>query len=240
MHDPRKFRLARQWSNRELREIACLVTGDVVNVSAGEDVDKEGSRYSCYFHRADSYSLTNYKDGTFRGFRGRDNEYQLELTSDLPPELSGRFDAALNHKTLEHVFDVNMAFRNLCELSSDLVIVIVPFCQQQHEEPDYGDYWRFTPSCMRKLFEVNEMEVVYEAANNEFNVATYLLFVGSKHPERWRSLMPAWAPIYPAASWVGDSPWKEWNRKLARKLNVLSRLRPVAKTEPGASREHAA
>ena len=201
MTNPRKYRLARRWSNRELRKIAHLVTGDVVNVSAGEDVDKEGSNYAAYFTEAASYSLTNYKPGSFRGYQGRENEYQLDLTSELPAALVGRFDTAFNHTTLEHVFDVNTAFANLCRLSRDLLIVVVPFCQEQHESADYGDFWRFTPSCLRQLFGVNGLHVVYEAANNEFNVATYLFVVGSRYPDRWTGVMPAWDPVYPAASW---------------------------------------
>lgn len=223
MHNPRKFRLARTWSNVQLRRIAALVSGDIVNVSAGEDVDKQGSHYADYFSGADSYSLTNYKSGSFRGFQSRENEYQLDLTESLPEELRQRFDVALNHTTLEHVFDVTTAFANLCAMSRDLVIVVVPFCQQQHEEPDYGDYWRFTPSCLEKLFELNDMEVVYEAANNDFNVASYLISVGSKHPQRWYGVMPESEPIYPAASWVGDSPWKHWKQQIRTKLRLVSR-----------------
>ena len=220
-HNPRKFRLARKWSNEVLRQIAPLAEGDVVNASAGEDIDKEGATYSEYFSGATSYTLTNYKSGSFRGFRDRDNELELDLTAALPDSLADRFDVVFNHTVLEHIFDVIAAFANLCTMSRDLVIVVVPFCQQQHEEPDYGDYWRFTPTCIRKLFEINGLDTVFEAANNEFNVASYLLAVGSKHPERWATRMPASDPIYPAAGWVGNSPWQEWKRSVRAKLSLF-------------------
>ena len=41
----RKHRLPRVWSNAELRRLAGLFDGDVVNVSAWRDEDKEGRRY---------------------------------------------------------------------------------------------------------------------------------------------------------------------------------------------------
>ena len=60
----RQFRLARHWSNEELRKIAKLFEGDVLNASAGTDEDKEGAYYSEYFSRAASYELSNYSPGS--------------------------------------------------------------------------------------------------------------------------------------------------------------------------------
>ncbi len=212
----RKFRLARIWSNRELKKIAPLFTGKIANVSAGENNDKEGDTYDNYFINGEEFWLTNYEPGTYRGFQGRDNELLIDLTKALPQEFEGKFDVVFNHTTLEHIFDVFTAFRNLCKLTKDIAIVVVPFTQEQHETPGYLDYWRFTPTCMRELFKTNGMHVLYESANNDFNAATYLFFVGSKRAAHWKGKMPAYTAIENAANWIG----KKNNRGLfARLLN---------------------
>jgi hypothetical protein len=196
--------LSRYWSNQELRKIAPLFRGDIVNASAGDDVDKEGSHYESYFSNRDAYFLTNYNPGTFRGYRGRPNEFLIDLTQDLPEELVGRFDVAFNHTTLEHIFEVRIAFRNLCLLTKDVLIVVVPFMQDQHEiEGAYKDYWRFTPSVLRTLFAENGLQTIYEAVTPYADTTTYLFFVGTKHPERWQMQMPSYEPLQKVGWWIG-------------------------------------
>jgi len=56
----------------------------------------------------------------------------LNLEDPLPSDLKEKFDVVLNHTTLEHVLDLNTAIDNLCELTRDLLVVIVPFIQVQH------------------------------------------------------------------------------------------------------------
>lgn len=199
----RQFRLARIWSNQELRKIAPLFCGSVINVSAGEDVDKEGGGYAAYFCNAQEYWISNYSPGSYRGFQGRPNEILIDLARRLPRKYMKRFDVVFNHTTLEHIFDVFTAFNNLCRLSRDVVIVVVPFAQAQHENDGYLDYWRFSPACVRKLFEINGLSVVYESANSDANAATYLFFAGSRKPQRWRDKMPPYTAVSNAADWIG-------------------------------------
>jgi hypothetical protein len=207
------------WSNRELRKVAPLFTGDIVNVSAWDDRDKEGGRYRDYFSSADSYTLTNYP-GT-RGLQGRDGELLLDLTAPLPAELRRRFDVVFNHTTLEHILDVRRAFGSLCELSRDVVVLVVPFLQAQHESDSYGDYWRFTPSCVRALFDDCSLEVVYESQIDRVHAACYLFFAASRDPERWREQMPAHQPIRIAGSMQGCS-WR-WRVHAALKRILVRR-----------------
>src|SRR5215211_5516257 len=100
----RIHRLPRMWSNEQLAAIAPLFTGDVVNVSAWQDSDKEEKHYREYFVNAKSYSVTNYK-AEFRGLQNVENEIYLDLEADLPPELAERWDVVFNHTTLEHVYE---------------------------------------------------------------------------------------------------------------------------------------
>jgi hypothetical protein len=180
----RVHRLPRKWSNREISKYAHLFRGDVVNVSGWKDVDKEGRSYRDYFVNASSYTITNYK-AEARGFQGGEGEIFLDLEESLPNELNQKFDTVFNHTTLEHVYAVSTAFSNLCDLSKDIVIVIVPFLQQYHA--DYGDYWRFTPLAIKRLFEDCGLEVLYQSFNSHKRSSVYLFSIASRRPENWRS-----------------------------------------------------
>lgn len=178
----RVHRLPRVWSNRELRKFAHLFRGNVANVSGWKDIDKEGGRYRDYFVNADSYTITNFK-AEARGLQGFEGEIFLDLEQDLPEGLARRFDAVFNHTTLEHVYAVKKGFANLCELSRDVVIVVLPFLQQYHT--DYGDYWRFTPLAIRRLFEENGFEVLYQSFNDHSRSSVYVFTIASRRPEKW-------------------------------------------------------
>jgi hypothetical protein len=177
-----RFRLPRVWSNGELKKIAKLFKGDIVNVSAWKDEDKEGGVYRNYFLNATSYTITNYKREA-RGFQGVDGEIFLDLTGNLPIELIKRFDVVFNHTTLEHIFDVDKAFSNLCLMSRDVVIVVLPFLQEMHGE--YGDYWRFTPLAITKLFERNGLETIHLTFNKDRNASVYVFAVATRNASAW-------------------------------------------------------
>ena len=178
------FSVPRYWSNEELRKVAHLFEGDIVNVSGWKDEDKEGGFYKDYFSSKSPYSITNFKSD-MRGFQGSENEIFLNLTEELPQELVNRFDVVFNHTVLEHIYEVQKAFGNLCQMSKDVVIVVVPFLQKMHS--DYGDFWRFTPSAIKRMYEDNGLEMVYSSFNSHDFASTYLFAIGCKNPEKWKS-----------------------------------------------------
>lgn len=200
----RRFRLPRIWSNGVLQTLAPLCEGEIINVSGWDDRDKQGRRYRDYFVNATSYSISNYSGERGMGDASDVTDFQIDLEKPLAPELAGRFDVVFNHTTLEHIFKVETAFANLCAMSRDIVIVVVPFAQEMHYTSSYGDYWRFTPIGLRALFRANGMEVVYEAANDDRNAGLYVLSVGSKHPERWRDRFPAHHKVKQLGGWIGS------------------------------------
>ncbi len=208
----REHRLARLWSNEQLRSLAPLFSGDIVNVSAWDDRDKEGGHYKNYFTSARSYSYTNH-DG-YRGFQGLPNEYRLDLTGEIPEGLRRRFDVVFNHTTLEHIFDIRKAFADLCELSKDVVIVVVPFAQVQHESDDWKDYWRFTPTCLRTLYGENGLSIVYEAESPHKNAAIYLISIASRQPDRWKARLPAYRLVRACGAWIGF----RWSSRIYERL----------------------
>lgn len=179
----RVYRLPRQWSNAELRKFAHLFAGDVINVSAWQDEDKEGGHYKDYFSKANSYRMSNHRT-EIRGFQGYEDEILLNLEEDLPRELENRFDVVFNHTTLEHIYNFQQAFHNLCLLSRDIVIVVVPFLQEMHAGA-YGDYWRFSPQALDRLFARENLTLLYLSFNNQRNASVYVFAVATRDPAKW-------------------------------------------------------
>ncbi len=178
MHD-RKFRKPRIWSNIELKKFSHLFSGKVVNVSAWQDSDKQGGKYRDYFKNASEYWITNYVNEA-RGYQGGvENEIFLDLQSDIPKEYEQKFDAVFNHTVLEHIYEVRKAFSSLCSLSSKFVIIVIPFLQEQHAE--YGDYWRFTPLVVKKMFEENGYSMAYINYNDKRNESVYIFAIGARN-----------------------------------------------------------
>jgi len=205
----------RLWSNQVLRAIGPAFSGEIINVSGWDDRDKEGRHYRDYFPHATSYYISNYAGERGLGDAASVSDFALDLEAELDPALAGRFDVVYNHTTLEHVFDLFQAFRNLCRMSRDAVVVVVPFAQKMHYSSSWGDYWRFTPQALRRLFDKNGMTVVYEMANEGWNSASYVLAVGTRTPERWRDRLPAHQPIEHLANWIGYNPVHKVVRRMA-------------------------
>ena len=180
-------RAPRFWSNSELKKFAYLFEGNIVNVSAWKDEDKEGNSYSDYFTNKKTYTITNFLSER-RGFQGRADEIFLDLEGELPSSLIGKFDVVFNHTTLEHIFNFEFAFKNLCKLSKDIVILVVPFLQQMHS--DYGDFWRFSPQAIVKLFQINSYDIAYLSFNNQRNTSVYIFVIATKQKRRWLGKFP--------------------------------------------------
>ena len=177
------YRKARIWSNNELKKFAHLFRGKIINVSAWKDEDKEGKRYKEYFINAKEYWISNIEG--YMGWSGLENEIYLDLEKDLPKDLEESFDVVFNHTTLEHIFNVHKAFDNLVKLTRDILILVVPFVQDQHGSASYGDYWRFTPAGVIKNLEKRGMRVLYCSTTPYKNSATYIFIIVSKNPEKW-------------------------------------------------------
>lgn len=183
----RIHRVPRVWSNRELSKFGALFAGDVVNVSAWKDEDKEGRTYRRYFPNARSYTITNF-DADKRGYQGLPGELFLDLEKPLPARLVDAFDVVFNHTTLEHVYHFQTAFKNLCRMSRDIVILVVPFVQQMHAH--YGDFWRFSPEAVNRLFLDQGLSVGYLSFNTQRRTSVYVFAIGTKLPHQWVAQFP--------------------------------------------------
>lgn len=183
----KKFRLPRIWSNNELKKFASLFSGSIVNISGWTDEDKEGGTYQQYFKNSKSYHISNYKK-ELKGLQGFENEFYLDLIEDLDENLIDKFEVVFNHTTLEHIYDVKKAFKNLCLLSKDIVIIIVPFLQPMHG--NYDDYWRFSPLAVKNLFNENDFTLLYLNSSNYKKSSVYIIAIASKNPGKWENVIP--------------------------------------------------
>lgn len=172
----------RIWSNGELNKFSHLFSGDIANISGWQDEDKSGRHYKDYFPNATSYTITNYKSEA-RGWQGKEGEIFLNLEDDLPETLKGNFDVVFNHTTLEHVYLVQKAFANICGMTKDIAIIVLPFLQPYHA--DYGDYWRFTPLAVKRMFEDNGLSLLHLSFNKNKVSSVYIFAIASKKPENW-------------------------------------------------------
>lgn len=173
---------ARRWSNKTIKNIGTKISGSVINVSAWKDEDKEGGLYKDYFSSASSYCTSNYQ-----GWRGADGrtDHELDLRSEAPVNLRGKFDLVFNHTTLEHTYDIQRAFKTMCELSRDAMLIVVPFMQHLHGPKD-GDFWRPSPYAMRRMFQENDFDIIHESAGPEGGNVRYLVYFASSKPDRWK------------------------------------------------------
>lgn len=189
----------RIWSNDELKKFSHLFSGGIVNISGWEDKDKQGFYYKDYFPSANSYTITNYSQND----APEHDPLFLDLTADLPFNWESKFDVVFNHTVLEHIFDMPKAFRNMCLMTRDIVVTVVPFVQQQHEIDEYKDFWRPTPTCLRYMHKINGLEVLYESFTNKPHEVNYLFFIGSKNSEKWRNKFPPYQELSQICTWVG-------------------------------------
>lgn len=196
----------RYWSNQELRRLGFLFQGDVINVSGWTDSDKQGGKYHDYFPNCERYVVSNWGQG-MKGKLNQTDEILLDLTQPLAETLKQQFDVVFNHTTLEHVYPIQLAFHNLCQLSRDIVILVVPFAQHTHwVEGSFGDYWRLTPFTFQELFRENGFTMIYWATNENPVYAQYLLVVAAKDAKKWQDRLPPMMPLTqqntPGHTWV--------------------------------------
>lgn len=216
----RKSLVPRYWSNRELKKFSSIFTGNVVNVSAWKDKDKQGKKYRDYFNNASEYYITNYKTSS-RGHQGNiQNEIFLDLEKELDNKLINTFDVVFNHTVLEHIFKIEKAFENLCKLSKDIVIIVIPFLQEQHA--DYGDYWRMTPLAIKKMFKKNNMSTIYINYNDTSYSSIYIFAIGSKFPDKWSCIKDNIDNKVEKNEFIGTKIIKNsFLKKINSKINII-------------------
>lgn len=153
---------------RDLKVELASVHGDVLDVGAGAQPYRpllpSGARYRAIDTAAAEEDF---------GYHLPDTEY---FEGDRWPVEDASVDVVLATETLEHVPEPSSflaeAHRVLRE--GGRIVLTVPFAARWHYIPH--DYWRFTPSSLRKLLQEAGFEnVVVHARGNEVTVACYKL-----------------------------------------------------------------
>lgn len=178
----------RIWSNNELAAIAKNFEGNVVNVSAAEDSDKNGEKYKDYFVNAKSYAITNLGSGEEGGGISRE-ELMLDLSIPYDGRY-GKFDIVFNHTVIEHLPSFETSINNLCSLSNDCVVTVVPFIQMFHGRlGSYTDFWRFTPKLLIDEFHKRGFYTLYIAWNEHHPLShVYVFHVATRNPQKYRKI----------------------------------------------------
>lgn len=191
---PKQLTNPRIFSNTMLRKYGSAVGGAVINVSGWDDQDRQGGRYQDYFPNKTSYTISNAptEGKGFGSVQDRSvQEIELNLLNPLPEYLHHAFDVVFNHTTLEHVFEPHIAMKNLCAMSRDTVILVVPVLQQIHHSPSYGDYWRPTTMAVAKLFLENGFEPLVIACNDQPFAPIYCFALAVRTPTKHADIVPS-------------------------------------------------
>lgn len=161
--------------------------GDIINVSGWADEDKTGNTYREYFVNATTYHISNREGGPQKGKKlYLPDSLPIDLEYPISKEHVQAYDCVFIHTVLEHIFNIFQAVENLCKMSRDVIICVVPFIQIIHSSSDYQDFWRFTPACLEKLFAQHGFKPIYTSGGpNLKGTSLYYLWVVSKNPDKW-------------------------------------------------------
>lgn len=178
----------RSFSNVMIRKYGGVFSGDMINVSGWDDRDSEDGYYRDYFLGHKRYVISNFAiaDKGFGSVKS-DNleEIELDLEKPLREELRGAFDVVFNHTTLEHIPAFEIAFKNLCDMSRDAVIIVVPLLQQIHIAPTFGDYWRPTALGVYKLFRKHGFTPLVIKTNDQPFYPVYCFAIAVRNPKKY-------------------------------------------------------
>lgn len=172
---------ARCWSNERLKYFCSNFSGRIINISGGDDSDKQGDVYRNYFNNKTDYYISN-----FSKLYEVENEIEFDLRSRaIDINDTGKYDVVFTHTVLEHVYELDAAINNICSLSRDIIITVVPFIQSYHRDHWYDDFWRFTPVALFKAFELRGFKTLHVDWNDDPIGNIYILHIASKNPDRW-------------------------------------------------------
>ncbi|MEI8372885.1 MAG: methyltransferase domain-containing protein [Planctomycetota bacterium] len=150
----------------DLQHELAQASGKVVDVGCG------GQPYRCLLPKDVDYCGIDTIDAKAHFGYGMPNT--VYYSGDVWPPDHATADIVLLTETLEHVFDVSgfVAEARRCLRPNGRLIMTVPFSARWHFIPH--DYWRFTPSCLKRLLERADFgDIVVRARGNAVTVACY-------------------------------------------------------------------
>jgi hypothetical protein len=110
------------------------------------------------------------------------------------------------------------------------VILVVPFLQQYHSR--YGDYWRFSPLPVRRMFEDRGFSPLYTSFNNDPQSSVYVFAIATRNPAAWSDHFDFEFSVedplgrtkepYIGCNAIPNRGHRFWQRSLPRKLARLA------------------
>jgi SAM-dependent methyltransferase len=140
---------SRRESNAWLRVVCKDITGDVLSVGSGDNLDRDGHSYREYFPSAKSFTSSETLESR------RKVDLILDVRKmDLPDEC---YDCIFCCGVLEHIDELHSALNEMYRVlkKGGYLIVGFPFWQRIHKAP--SDYWRFTEDGARHLLKDYEI-----------------------------------------------------------------------------------
>ena len=182
-YQERGFHKPRDCSDRSFDASLPSTQGTSLTSAPGKTAISADRSIADIFITRAGYFTTNF--GTAQGeMQGGAHEIYLNLEDDLESNRLGRYDVVFNHTTLEHVWNFRKAFYNLCAMDSDTVVLVVPWLQPLHSS--YGDYWRFSPQTVARLFAEQKMTTLYLSWNHDVRSAVYVFAIATHdHGLHW-------------------------------------------------------
>lgn len=209
----------RFFSNHMLRKYADNFEGSIINVSGWDDRDFEGGFYKGYFKKSLSYIVSNAPEedkGLGSMKESAVEEIGIDLMNPIGKDLIGKYDVVFNHTTLEHILDVQGAFKNLCDLSRDAVIIVVPSVQNIHIK-GYGDFWRMTTMGVAKMFLKNGFEPLVIKANDQPFAPIYCFAIGVRDAKKYENKIIKDLDLEMGAALYGSSLKKRYIDDILKK-----------------------
>ena len=94
----------------------------------------------------------------FKEFRG--GEIVCDLNYPIADVYQGIYDVVIDTGTLEHCFNVGVAFENMCRLTriDGLIVSAAPMTKVNH------GFWNFSPCAYENYFKQNNFQIIYFGA----------------------------------------------------------------------------
>jgi SAM-dependent methyltransferase len=136
---------------------------DILEIGSG-DVRKNQSAVHI-FSNSNSFIQTDINSELGHKF--------LDITGEI--QIEEKYDLVLCTNVLEHVYDTNLAIKNLKYLMKEKghLVISVPFIYPLHDEPE--DYWRFTEHAIKQLFSDFKILTLKRTGIRQFPIQYILL-----------------------------------------------------------------
>ena len=115
-------------------------------------------------------------------FFGEHNNYKtLDCVAEFNPDYvadiskgtdfeDNEWDLVLCSQVIEHIWDYKAAQKEIYRITRQYAIIDCPWNWPHHPEPEFADYWRFSPQALERLLKEAGFKEV-KISNNNFVIS---------------------------------------------------------------------